>query len=250
MQGETKRQPPRIAASNWEEFSSKQTILSTFFNKGSATNSPNNLSSRGRSVTESASTQSVAPSSSPAEGDSAPDSTPTEFKSIKPNNKSRIIPNTTPKKRKPAEAVLSTSKKAKKQQPGQASLTSFFGKPKPTPASTSKSTSREIIDVDAPPDDSAPFDMASQMDADYQLALELSEASGDVSPSLSQPTSSQSKAAWSSLFTPVQPPKCTVHNEPTRKWTVNKPGPNKGRTFYLCSRCVACMIVGNSKLTT
>jgi AP endonuclease-2 len=37
---------------------------------------------------------------------------------------------------------------------------------------------------------------------------------------------------------PVQPPKCTVHGEPAKEYTVNKPGPNKGKTFFICSRPV------------
>jgi AP endonuclease-2 len=26
------------------------------------------------------------------------------------------------------------------------------------------------------------------------------------------------------------------HNEPAKEWVTNKPGPNKGRAFYLCQR--------------
>ena len=37
---------------------------------------------------------------------------------------------------------------------------------------------------------------------------------------------------------PVEPPKCNVHGEPAKLYTVNKPGPNKGKTFFLCSRYV------------
>ncbi|KAK4698543.1 hypothetical protein P7C70_g7729, partial [Phenoliferia sp. Uapishka_3] len=45
-------------------------------------------------------------------------------------------------------------------------------------------------------------------------------------------------AAWSTLFTPKALPMCDGHNEPSKLWTVNKPGLNKGRRFYLCSRPV------------
>jgi len=34
------------------------------------------------------------------------------------------------------------------------------------------------------------------------------------------------------------PPLCAVHREPTKEFRVNKPGPNKGKTFYLCARPV------------
>lgn len=66
--------------------------------------------------------------------------------------------------------------------------------------------------------------------------------------SLRQPGSSQpngngndgesSKDAWSTLFKPLKPPKCIVHGEPTKELRVNKPGPNKGKTFFICSRYV------------
>lgn len=34
------------------------------------------------------------------------------------------------------------------------------------------------------------------------------------------------------------PPLCTAHKEPSKQFTVNKAGPNKGRKFYVCSRPV------------
>ncbi|KAF8493169.1 hypothetical protein F5888DRAFT_1591341, partial [Russula emetica] len=34
------------------------------------------------------------------------------------------------------------------------------------------------------------------------------------------------------------PPLCTVHREPAKEFRVNKCGPNKGKTFYLCARPV------------
>ncbi|TBU47509.1 Endonuclease/exonuclease/phosphatase [Dichomitus squalens] len=103
-----------------------------------------------------------------------------------------------------------------------------------------------------------------QIDADYRLALALAAtetAPDDLpSPASSQPpsrnnnddhsnsnsnsnssssnTEKEKAAAWSSLFAPVQPPRCTVHDEPARLYTVNKPGPNRGKTFYLCARPV------------
>jgi len=35
---------------------------------------------------------------------------------------------------------------------------------------------------------------------------------------------------------PLVAPLCTVHREPTKELTVNKPGLNKGKKFYVCSR--------------
>ncbi|KAG8817226.1 Class II abasic (AP) endonuclease, partial [Serendipita sp. 399] len=99
-----------------------------------------------------------------------------------------------------------------------------------------------------------------QFRRDLELATALSQAQMRSSPGPSSPPSSPSihesqerlysattttntraaaagkKEAWSTLMQPLQAPKCTVHGEPTKLLTVNKPGPNKGKTFYVCSR--------------
>ena len=79
-----------------------------------------------------------------------------------------------------------------------------------------------------------PNGLSSQLEADYQLALELSQEIATEQPP--SQGSSSSKEAWSNLFAPVRPPKCIAHGELPKKYTVNKQGPNKGRSFYLCSR--------------
>ncbi|KAG8754762.1 Class II abasic (AP) endonuclease [Serendipita sp. 396] len=94
---------------------------------------------------------------------------------------------------------------------------------------------------------------------DLELAIALSQAQMRSSPDLSSPSTSvlesqdlssssqlscttsartESKEGWSALLQPLQAPKCIVHGEPTKLFTVNKPGPNKGKTFYVCSRPV------------
>jgi len=45
-------------------------------------------------------------------------------------------------------------------------------------------------------------------------------------------------AAWSHLLAPIEPPKCIIHKEPAKELTVTKPGPNKGKNFFICSRPV------------
>ncbi|CAD6887125.1 unnamed protein product [Tilletia controversa] len=44
--------------------------------------------------------------------------------------------------------------------------------------------------------------------------------------------------AWGSIFTAPPPPKCSLHSETAKAWTVNKTGKNHGRKFWLCSRPV------------
>lgn len=86
------------------------------------------------------------------------------------------------------------------------------------------------------------------LETDYQLALHLASSQEaeplSLLPSLSSSigngssSNSSSKAAWSQLMAPIQPPTCIVHGEPAKEYTVNKPGPNKGKTFFICSRYV------------
>jgi AP endonuclease-2 len=89
----------------------------------------------------------------------------------------------------------------------------------------------------------------SDLATDYQLALRLA-SSQEAEPlplisSTGNGSCSNSKAAWSQLMAPVQPPKCTVHGEPAKEYTVNKPGPNKGKTFFICSRYVIAIRLGD-----
>ncbi|TIA87078.1 hypothetical protein E3P99_03400 [Wallemia hederae] len=52
------------------------------------------------------------------------------------------------------------------------------------------------------------------------------------------PNNTATKSAWKALMAPKKAPRCKVHNETCKEYTVNKPGPNKGKQFWLCSRNV------------
>ena len=240
-------QPPRIASKYWEELAGKQTMLSSFFGKRSAqqppleeVSPPDDLPS----ISEPLSTLSQTSASSvttdtPVEASTSSQST------TKVTPRISITPRpvgAAPTKRKPTEKASSSTSKKRKRDPSQANISSFFGKPAP-----SKSPSKEIIilDDDEPTSSSAPCaepdaTEEDQIDSDYSLARELSMADASAvenEPSPSpRPSASQSKTAWAGLFAPLTPPNCTVHNEPAKLWTVNKPGPNKGKKFYLCAR--------------
>ncbi|KAJ3197274.1 DNA-(apurinic or apyrimidinic site) lyase 2 [Irineochytrium annulatum] len=54
---------------------------------------------------------------------------------------------------------------------------------------------------------------------------------------LAPKASTEATAAWRSLLEKPPVPKC-LHEEPSKEFTVNKSGPNKGRVFYLCARPV------------
>ncbi|KAI0664392.1 Endonuclease/exonuclease/phosphatase [Cubamyces menziesii] len=261
------RDPPRIAAKFWDEFSGKQTVLSSFFGKRpesqtkvdpteSLTASPPTT----QASTPNAQGESVAPSSQSKN----PEASGEVVKKFKPSQPFRPLaaPAT---KRKAVEQSANSSKK-RKHVKGQASIATFFSKPptsSPTAASSKTQKTQEVIEIeDDAPTSTPPSTLASalsdeapsssqaaqdQLEADYRLACELAKAdavslSADdepaPSPSSSSQPQAQKKAAWSQVFAPVPPPNCLVHGEPTKLWTVNKQGPNKGKKFYLCSRPV------------
>ncbi|KZV72460.1 DNase I-like protein [Peniophora sp. CONT] len=265
---EGRTEPPRTASKFWPELLGKQTLMSSFFTKPKASaQSPTTIASvsvkselpsspaAAQSALSSAfealesiedptptppPTQPLEPvdelavatayslpsrtpdhatsqrvSESPTNSTSARPSTPSASQGLRPGTRKRA--------REEPKASSSKSKKAKN---GQIKLSSFFSKPASSPPPDA-----EILDVDSP--------SSSQQDADYKLACELA-ASQDVEPvpSSQGSASSKGKEAWSNLFAPVQPPKCNVHGEIAKEFRVNKPGPNKGKAFYVCSRPV------------
>ncbi|KAI0046514.1 DNase I-like protein [Auriscalpium vulgare] len=169
-----------------------------------------------------------------------------------PSSRTKSIPRPSQEQRKRQRSdAASSSSKTKKLKSGQAKLSSFF-----TKSSTSQPS--DVIEVSdsepalagtssRAPSSSPPLyptETQEQLDADFRLAQELSFSQESTSPSQSESVLSQSKdptqskKAWSTLFAPVPPPKCAVHGEPAKEFRVNKPGPNKGKVFYVCSRPV------------
>lgn len=144
---------------------------------------------------------------------------------------------------------LATSSKKPKVRAGQTQISSFFTKPaastsKPAPPLPSSSTAPiEILDSDNETAD-APPESLSQLEADYRLACSLADEPAELPSSQSTKSASQSKTAWNFLLTPLEAPRCTVHNELAKSYVVNKPGANKGKTFFLCSRCVLYLCRG------
>ena len=152
-------------------------------------------------------------------------------------------------------ATKPTKKQKVVTKPGQAKLSSFFAAPSNKSENKSKPPPSEIIDLDLGDPSLTPTqqysalsqsDDAEQLENDYQLARSLASSSQTTQTSLSNQSgsSSQSKssksttASWSMIMAPLVAPLCTVHMEPTKELTVNKPGPNKGKKFYVCSRFV------------
>lgn len=235
-------EPPRLAAKYWDEF--KQKLLSTFFGKKSderksgsplctalgTPGNPVNLNDAGQS----ASTTVIdnLPNQLPLECPQAPvDQPPT-------TTKRRLVPDDTKlstKKARVTEPRGVLTKPNGKAKPGQATLAGFFAQPK---ASSSKVSASEtgMKRASSPPAHEPPETVE---DADYQFALQLSQGEDNVLLMSSQGSSGgESKQKWTSLLAPTKAPKCTAHNEPSKEFTVNKPGPNKGKRFFVCARYV------------
>jgi AP endonuclease 2 len=128
--------------------------------------------------------------------------------------------------------------KGKGPQIGQQKISSFFTLPKDDMAGPSESSSSIANDSIA-----SPIEIPDE-ETDRQLALELSQQEHDRplstlsqrSQSLTSTSTTGGRATWADLFSKIEPPSCTAHGEPTKQFTVNKPGPNKGRAFFVCSR--------------
>lgn len=106
--------------------------------------------------------------------------------------------------------------------------------PRPSPSSASSFNKHQcpddddmiIVDDASPPSSAA----ASSALRDQDLESATQAAAAEVN--------AQAASVWSNVFAPKAVPLCEGHKEPTKMWTVNKPGINKGRKFYLCARPV------------
>ncbi|KAJ7204865.1 Endonuclease/exonuclease/phosphatase [Mycena haematopus] len=229
--------PPRIAAKFWDEY--KQRLLDTFFGKkadaGAKATPPQEQSSqpisdpRNSSATLESERKDMLGSTATASSANEPadDQHSSGSQVLSPTPSSASVP-PAKRKRDVQESVASSSKKPKgdlkQKKPGQTSLASFFSKSESSSQSSgTKSTS------------SSSKSAAELLEADYKLALSLSQES---SPPRASQSNGESKKTWTTLLAPVQPPLCQVHGEPTKELTVNKPGPNKGKNFFICSRPV------------
>jgi AP endonuclease-2 len=283
-----RRAPPRLASKNWDEYSGKQKLLSSFFGKGGpkatdvtasskpvdlsllattktssqsgvgAPSEPTTLDADAQSKSESAAPSQRAPASTVI-SISASETDPTTATSSSITSSQSSSSAKTPLKRKSQamsnsggsdayDAVIPKKSKGKaatpakdkgKEKAAQKSIATFFGKPPPT-KSGGQPTPKEIVVVDDSDGDSH-----QDLDADFQLALKLLQEEASGLPASQNTLASsravdpaETKAAWSSMFAKVEPPRCTVHDEPAKEFTVNKTGPNKGKTFFVCARLV------------
>ena len=253
--GQAKSNPPRISARFWNEF--RQQVLSNFFASkvpGNALLSP--------SPTGSSQETSQAFQTSMADVTSSLSEQPEELMTAETVNSSQSSlgsverPSSSSLKRASSATENTRSRhevdgasKKKRQRIGQTKISSFFSKPPVKISSSQQITARSSppstidegnVDVDKDVDEDEAekqreLDEQSQMEADRKLALSLYEGADMVDTQVAA-SSSQCKEAWGHLLAPLQPPVCKIHGEPCKEFTVNKPGPNKGKAFFICSR--------------
>jgi len=130
---------------------------------------------------------------------------------------------------------------------GQSSISNFFrasgnekqssieksSKSKP---SKSKSGSQTPSQTPTQPEEVIPTSSIEEpnLEADLELARRLAEE--DALEGSQAPVNLEHRKSWSKLFVKHEPPKCDVHGEPCKELVVTKPGPNKGKHFWICSR--------------
>lgn len=162
-----------------------------------------------------------------------------------PAPKSESRPPLQPSSQKSSSKSVSTTKassnaKGKSPTVEQSSISSFFAPP-PKPEKKKKKKKRKASDeeqevstakkvkshevVDISGDDEVPT--SSGVRASQEDRLDEVDAVAVVN----------SAEAWSAIFKKTEAPLC-FHNEPCKEWLTNKPGPNKGRKFWLCQRPV------------
>jgi len=220
------REPPRICAKNWDEYSAKQTLLSTFFAPRTAL-APISDESQ-------VSPMLVTPPT-PTELDNFPRHSlpqpPAESRPAVEESDATSIAQPSQKRKRTIDDCGQVKKvKVDKPKNGQSKLSSFFQKPKHAQGKA-KDPPVEVHDDEESTED-------VQYDRDTEIAIMMSQAEPSMSLSSSRTPRTDSKEAWSNLLAPLQVPNCTVHSEPCKLYTVNKPGPSKGKTFFLCSRWV------------
>ena len=246
--GEAK-EPPRLAAKFWDEYSGKQMLLENFFGKQPGASQISELSDQ-RQSSNVADAPSLSSSETQDSAISFSSSLATTTQSLPPASPSKrkitVDFAKSSKRLKPVPALKTQITQSKEKNRGQSTIASFFSQPKAATSQTTASSSTVSVSkekeraIETQPDsddDRRPSNSLTQADedADYRLAVLLS-SQDSISPSSQGRPEKETKQAWNNLLAPIQPPKCVVHREPAKEFTVNKQGPNKGKRFFICSR--------------
>ncbi|WWD19616.1 exodeoxyribonuclease III [Kwoniella shandongensis] len=174
------------------------------------------------------------------------------------------IPNKPKSAKSKSETKTKPSSSSTKSATGsQTKLSSFFSQPPskakrktPPPPSPSYSASQpssknkrpSLASVSSSPSrsPSAPmvaqyppsFDLAESHPEHENLSVEedqlISQAIAEADAA-KEAKKAEAAPIWSNLFAKKLPPLCAVHHKPCKDFIVMKPGPNKGKRFWLCS---------------
>ncbi|RUS18022.1 hypothetical protein BC937DRAFT_89211 [Endogone sp. FLAS-F59071] len=155
----------------------------------------------------------ISSSSASSKNPAQPPSTPKTVPSLKRTFSSSSISSTTTSK-----FAKFTTKSNPSSSNSQRTLTSFFKQP-----SVASGTS-DALATQRP----APKAPSQQDDADVDVDIKGLAAAAAATQA--------TKTQWNELFAPRVVPRCRIHGEPCKEFTVGKKGPNQGRRFWLCSR--------------
>ncbi|KAK1231492.1 Class II abasic (AP) endonuclease [Marasmius sp. AFHP31] len=232
--GDTKIDPPRLATWYWDEYPGKQKLLSSFFGGKKAAAPPLEPTAAQVPATSIiAALEQAGPSTSTSHPPQTTTQPPPRRRAVSPT---LIPPLQIYPSRHPNHRMLLS--------PGRRGQATPKAKGKGKERALSSTVLSQSIATDVGRDEgedihilleeSEPHDRSTG-DADYRPALDLSSSQ----VSLPSPPSSQKQKeagdAWKSLMAPIQPLYCTVHNEIAKEFTVNKPGVNTGKRFFVCS---------------
>ncbi|GAA5922359.1 hypothetical protein JCM1841_003082 [Sporobolomyces salmonicolor] len=249
--------PPGFAARFYDEFSGKQRQLSSWFGKRGGV-SPPQPPAKSTSA-PSASPQTVSASAPEASTCSLQPPTSNLFSSSQSPASNCASGNGSSSKKGKGKAKEEEETPQVEKRTGQRSLASFL-RPPPSPEPLKKKRKKSVSKskTSSPPAASPPARSSSQPAAftsaaspkcvsratrdedDDIIILDDQEdlvASATASYSTAE-VNAQAVSAWSAMLAPKSAPLCDGHNEPSKLLTVNKPGINKGRRFYLCARPV------------
>ncbi|KAF8738924.1 DNA-(apurinic or apyrimidinic site) lyase, partial [Rhizoctonia solani] len=227
------RDPPPISTKFWDEFSDKQKLLSAFFSKKSSPSisKPSTQTSE-HNLQKIESGAEIRNDESPSAGSVSGCSTQVPLLAAGQTESGKPV-GINGRKREATSSRLETGdtspKKPKKSQTtgtvsNQHKLSNFFTNSF-QPKSSAKRFSSPPIEVSDSEDEAR----SPKPKSGFVL-------SGSNLESNSQVKSTESaKHKWSQLMRPVEPPRCIVHDAPTKEFTVNKAGPNKGKKFFICS---------------
>ena len=126
----------------------------------------------------------------------------------------------------------------------QTTLSSFLKKSENPSNNTSnnKTNSNNLLTFSASPTNNSYF-TPKQKQKQISSSVDNDDDNNDSDSDIeiiekNQIKNQKSKQKWKEIMAPKLTPKCNVHNEHCKEYTVNKNGPNKGKRFWLCSRNV------------